>query len=489
VLVDQFEELFTYAEAAGPGRDESEAFVRLLLAARRSPAARIHVAMTMRTDFLGHCVRWLELPDEINRAQYLTPRLDRQQMERAILAPAQVFGGAIEASLVAELINATGHNSDQLPLVQHALSRMWPLAQSRTPGAPHIGWDDARAIGGVEGALDQHAETLLAATLATLPPTRTNLPEALFRLITARRAGGQDVRAPRTLARITAACGLEPAQWLLVAEVVRPWAAADASLLQHGARLDPDSVIDLSHEALIRQWKRLGDWVADEARRAAEYRRWVERAADEDRPDGVPLTGADLARALDWLNPEPAQSLRPWQPSAAWAARYAAHTEDEGASAVEYERTVRYILSSRQARERAAAEAAQRALEASQIASERAHAQETTRLLRRARIALIAAAVAGVAVLGAVSWALLQTREAASAQEEAARLERLRAGDEQAREARSRAAGPGRECRRRSRACAGRAVERRANAGREAAPAGAACRGARLARRTRGRSQ
>ena len=63
-------------------RDEGDAFVNLLLAAAAQREHDIYVVLTMRTDFLGHCVRYLDLPDAINRAQYLTPRLSRPEIER-----------------------------------------------------------------------------------------------------------------------------------------------------------------------------------------------------------------------------------------------------------------------------------------------------------------------------------------------------------------------------------------------------------------------
>jgi len=317
------------------------------------------VALTMRTDFLGNCVRFAELPEAINRAQYLTPRLSRTQMERAIAAPAQVFGGDVDASLVTELINATGHNSDQLPLVQHALSRMWPQALKRSPARPVIGWDDARAVGGIVGALHQHAQTLFEQARAALPAAHQGLVERLFRLITERRAGGQDVRRPRTLARITQACGLASGEMALLEGVVRTFAAPDACLLQHGPRLEASSIVDLSHEALIRQWRELAAWVADEARRGAEYRRWAERAADRAAGSASLLVGADLLRAVDWWNPDPAVSGRPWQPDAAWAARYAVTPNDAEAHA-EFERTIAFIADSRADQERSVAEARER---------------------------------------------------------------------------------------------------------------------------------
>jgi len=101
ILADQFEELFTY-ETAGADRSEASTFVDLLLAARGDAPApggiRVVVALTMRTDFLGHCVQFAELPEAINRAQYLTPRLKREEMRAAITGPAQLFGGEVEAA-------------------------------------------------------------------------------------------------------------------------------------------------------------------------------------------------------------------------------------------------------------------------------------------------------------------------------------------------------------------------------------------------------
>ena len=69
VLVDQFEEIFTYADTSEHQADESEAFVNLLLASRAAVDRRIYIVMTMRTDFLGHCVRFLPLPEAINRGK------------------------------------------------------------------------------------------------------------------------------------------------------------------------------------------------------------------------------------------------------------------------------------------------------------------------------------------------------------------------------------------------------------------------------------
>ena len=393
VLVDQFEEIFTYAEAGGERADESEAFVNLLLAARADVAARVYVVLTMRTDFLGNCVRFADLPDAINRAQYLTPRLTRAQMERAIVGPAEVFGGSVERSLVAELINATGQNSDQLPLLQHALSRMWGIActPNHSPGgdpeAPRIGWGEATAVGGLAGALDQHAETVLREVRHAIGPDRSHLVEALFCAITEQRTGaggGQDVRRPQTLARIARACSLGD-DWQALVPIVVAYGAPGVSLLQHGRTLSEGSVVDLSHEALMRQWKRLSRWVAAEFRRSTDYRRWAERAIESAGQRGGLLEGAALARAMEWLTADARSGEGVWKPEAAWAARYALSDDPQ-----EFAQTVAFIQESAAQARKKLDEERHRAERERQQAVERAQAAESQRARPGAGACLLA---------------------------------------------------------------------------------------------------
>src|SRR6516165_4046466 len=113
LLVDQFEEIFTYAEAGARQADEADAFIDLLLHACNARESRIFVVLTMRTDFLGNCVRFLDLPEAINRSLYLTPRLTRDQLAQAMNGPARTFGGDLDPVLVNELVNAVTSDPDQ----------------------------------------------------------------------------------------------------------------------------------------------------------------------------------------------------------------------------------------------------------------------------------------------------------------------------------------------------------------------------------------
>ena len=145
LLVDQFEELFRYQDYAG--REEAEAFARLLLESARSRQFPIYVALTMRSEYLGACALVDGLAEAISSGMFLTPRMTREECRAAIVGPAQVCGVAIEEALVNRLLNDLAafapwddrgrrdqldrliRRADQLPLLQYCLNRMWVRAQ------------------------------------------------------------------------------------------------------------------------------------------------------------------------------------------------------------------------------------------------------------------------------------------------------------------------------------------------------------------------
>jgi hypothetical protein len=194
VFIDQFEELFRY----GPGesdteapiyRDEAQAFTNLLLDAAGAVGRGIHVLVTMRSDFFGECGRYRGLAEAVSANQFLVARMVREQLQLAITAPPCVAVGVaserwpevIEPALVQRIVNdasdeATG---DPLPVMQHALMRAWGAETRVTNGAFRIiGIDDYRTAGGIDRALDQHADEVMDVAMAAAgpPPARRAMP-------------------------------------------------------------------------------------------------------------------------------------------------------------------------------------------------------------------------------------------------------------------------------------------------------------------------
>jgi len=98
LIVDQFEEIFRYSRVTD--EDEADAFVALLLETYKANELPLYVTITMRSDFLGDCAIFPGLPEAINKGQFLTPNLNRDECRDAIVSPALVYGGDIEDSLV-----------------------------------------------------------------------------------------------------------------------------------------------------------------------------------------------------------------------------------------------------------------------------------------------------------------------------------------------------------------------------------------------------
>jgi hypothetical protein len=182
--VDQFEELFQYATflsqtsldtaTAAERRDEVMAFVRLLLTATKSLQVPIHVLVTMRSDFIGHCARFHGLPEAVSRSEFLVPDMTRDQREDVIRRPKQLAGGQIDSDLVQRALNDTTDDADQLPILQHAMMRCWERADraKEQHGCPHLTIDDYNVVGGVQRALSVHANEILE-SLARHPDSTT----------------------------------------------------------------------------------------------------------------------------------------------------------------------------------------------------------------------------------------------------------------------------------------------------------------------------
>ncbi|HEX7182843.1 MAG TPA: PAS domain-containing protein [Thermoanaerobaculia bacterium] len=309
VVVDQFEELFRYRAARADRGDQAPAFVALLLEAAAQRELPIHVCITMRSDFFGDCSQFHGLPEAINDGQYLVPRMTRSERKAAIAGPMQVVGAEIAPRLVQRLLNDVGDaTADQLPILQHALMRTFDFWQRQRPDDPAMDLEHYEAIGTVEKALNQHAEQVLG----ELDDLQQRLAEFVFRRLTM-RVDNRDVRYPTRLEALAEVTGssLEEA-----AAVVEAFRASHCAFLMppEDVELTPESGIDISHESLMRIWRRLGEWVDREVRSAQIYRRLRENAELHALGEADFYSGPSLESAVAWYEGGEA--------NAAWAERY-----------------------------------------------------------------------------------------------------------------------------------------------------------------------
>lgn len=314
LLVDQFEELFRYPERKN--QDEREAFVAMLLSSAEQRESPIYIVVTMRSDFIGDCSQFRGLPEVMDQGQYLTPRLTREQLRTTIIGPARVFGGSVEARLVEGLFKDMRDDPDQLPVLQHCLMRMWHKAKERIGDNEEISLDlkDYEHVGGIKDALSNHADE----AFHELTPKQQEIAEILFRRITERSPDLRDKRHPVPLREIAAVGGVSTADVAAVAERFR---RADRCFLTPSPvdceTVQDDTDLDISHESLIRQWKQLNKWVAQEAESAETYQRVEQTARLWKEGKAALWSTPDLDIALKWREEE--------KPTSEWAKRYGSH--------------------------------------------------------------------------------------------------------------------------------------------------------------------
>ncbi|TMA13290.1 MAG: ATP-binding protein, partial [Deltaproteobacteria bacterium] len=303
VVADQFEELFRYQKLGTPdGKEQysiSEtaiAFVNLLLEASAQPDCPIYVVITMRSDFLGDCSQFYGLPEAINEGQYLVPRMTRDERRASIAGPVSVGGAKINPVLLTRLVNDVGDNPDQLSILQHALNRTWACWEFH--GAEgELELEHYAEIGTMSEALNQHANEAFG-QLET--PERAKICEKLFKALTDLGTDPRGVRRPLKLATLSEIVGTGSEED--VKAVIELFREPSRAFLMPPAPepLEPEKVIDISHESLMRVWERLRRWAEDEANSARRYRRLAETAALEKTGKARLWGDPDLQLALDW---------------------------------------------------------------------------------------------------------------------------------------------------------------------------------------------
>ena len=353
IVVDQFEELFRFRQTSLDHQDQATEFVHLLLTAANAADIPIYITMTMRSDYLGECAQIPGLAEAVNSGEYLIPRLTRDQRRDAIERPVAVGGGTISSRLVNRLLNEVGDEVDQLPVLQHALMRVWDAWEADTQDDESLDIPHYERVGGLNHALSQHADEVYG----NLESVRSQeLCERIFKALTER---GEDERGIRRPTRMDLLCDIVGGTPDEVREVLDAYRKRGRTFVMplDEVPIEPGTVVDISHESLMRVWERLTNWVEEESQSARIYRRLADTAALFNDNRAGHYRDPDLQIALSWKEED--------KPTIAWGHRYhdgfpesLAFLEEsaEVAHAEEREREAQRVRELEQARDLAAAQ-------------------------------------------------------------------------------------------------------------------------------------
>jgi WD40 repeat protein/DNA-binding SARP family transcriptional activator len=293
LVVDQLEEVFTLCNEASRRR----AFLDGLVAAATAAGSSTVVVVTLRADFYPRLAEHPQLADLASAHQFLVTPLDEVGLAEAVEGPARLAGLGLEPGLTETILRDVARRPGALPLLQHALLELWQHRRERT-----LTLAGYLVTGGVEGALAQRAET----TYAGLAPDDRRVVRRVLLRLTAPGDGTQYTR--RRVAMAELASGAEDQ-----AAVDRVVTTLTAVRLLTSDAAAGERYVEVSHEALVRGWPRLRDWLDEDRTGLQIHRRLTIAAAEWDRlgrdDDGL-YRGARLAEAAAWAERDPPASNR-----------------------------------------------------------------------------------------------------------------------------------------------------------------------------------
>ena len=286
LVIDQAEELFTLTAA-----NDRRRFLDLLGQTLDDTAAGVRIVMTLRADFYDRPLRHERFGRHLAAGTQAVPPMTPGELERAILEPAERAGLRPESGLAARIVAEASEQPGALPLLQYALSELW----ERREGA-RLSLSAYDASGGIAGAVSRRAEHLVT----QLDDDGREQARQIFLRLVEPGEGTPDTARKVRLGELEAMT----ADSVTMEEVTERFARFRLLLVDR----DPDTrepTVELAHEALLRAWPRLQQWVDDarddlrqQRRLATAATQWIEAGRD---PSFL-LTGSRLEQMEAWAS-------------------------------------------------------------------------------------------------------------------------------------------------------------------------------------------
>jgi WD40 repeat protein/serine/threonine protein kinase/energy-coupling factor transporter ATP-binding protein EcfA2 len=285
LVIDQFEEVFTLVE------DEAERlhFLRLLHHAAIAAKSRVRIIVTLRADFYDRPLLYPDLGELVrNHLETVLP-LSAEELERAILGPAEHAGVSLEEGLAASIVGDVNYQPGALPMLQYTLTELFERRQGLL--LTQAGYQE---IGGAVGALAHRADELYH----ELGSEGRDLARQVFLRLVTLGEGTEDTRRRVRRSELLELADDED----LIEDIIDSYAAYRLLSLDS----DPQSrspIVELAHEAILREWERLRSWI-DNHRDDMRQQRLLARSSEEwqaaNQDASYLLRGARLEQLEAW---------------------------------------------------------------------------------------------------------------------------------------------------------------------------------------------
>jgi WD40 repeat protein/serine/threonine protein kinase len=280
LVIDQFEEIFTLTSK----EDDRKHYMDSLVQAVTVKDSRLRVVITLRADFYDRPLLYPVFGELVRtRMESVTvPSID--ELEQAIVKPAEKAGVKIEAGLVNAITAAVSEQIGVLPLLQYALTQLF---EKQSGGIMTL--RNYNTIEGVAGALANHADEIYN-TLKSDDGQEFIAPEVLqhttrqlfLRLVNIGEETGSATRRRARRTELIAPNEPNPA----MVQVLDVFGKARLLTFDNDP-ITREPTIEVAHEALLRSWKRLREWI-ETSRNDLRIQRRLAVDANEWRNQGFP---------------------------------------------------------------------------------------------------------------------------------------------------------------------------------------------------------
>jgi WD40 repeat protein/serine/threonine protein kinase len=292
LVIDQFEEVFTLIE----DEDLRSEFLNLLHCAVTDSRSRVRVVVTLRADFYDRPLHYPEFGELVrNRMETVLP-LSVDELEQAILQPANRVGVKFEEGLAATIIQDVHYQPGALPLLQYALTELFEVRKNR-----NLTYEGYQEVGRAVGALAKRAEEVYA----ELDEKGGEEVQQMFLRLVTLGEGVEDTRRRVERTELLAIADNPD----LMDEIIDTY--ANYRLLSLDNDLETrHPTVEIAHEALLREWERLGEWLNENRTDILFQRQLAHAAGDWDKSErdesyllrGVRLDEFDAWREKTELN-------------------------------------------------------------------------------------------------------------------------------------------------------------------------------------------
>lgn len=282
LVIDQFEEVFTQCRDGDQRKLFIDSICAIASGTRYDPPPAV-VIIGLHTGFMDQCTAHPELAPALDDSVIVGP-MTSAELREAIELPARQAGLTVEPGLVETMLGDIGavqsrvnediltYDPGKLPLLAHALLETWKRRDdSQLTVAAY------QAAGGIHHALAETADHLYD----SLDDTGKQTARRLLLHMVAAPDDAEDTR--RRMSRTALIAELPDADQDIAARLL------DQLEEKRLVTADEDTV-QIAHEALLRHWPRLADWLQEdrewrreEQRLAQHAREWTDNACDPDR--------------------------------------------------------------------------------------------------------------------------------------------------------------------------------------------------------------